>query len=83
MQSSLAEHVPSFRRAVACERLLELAPGLEPCVKAPIHAALEWECLLERLDRLASRDEAKWAGKVEPILAEVERALGMGSSSAS
>lgn len=32
--------------------------------------------LLQRLDRLAQRDEGKWEGKIEPILDEVERALG-------
>jgi anti-sigma regulatory factor (Ser/Thr protein kinase) len=152
---------PGQARAGACfERLLGLAAGLEPCAKAPIHGALEWECivaaregwelyrfdrsrlshpgvdvgmfladlwrfhnvrskgdpalgeaarvaflesyfehgrppwsrdvdwfvacaLLERLERVTRRDEAKWEGKVEPILDEVERALGRSSSSAS
>jgi hypothetical protein len=46
---------------------------------------LDWfvaAALLERLDRMLRRDESKWAGKVEPILAEVERALGRSSSAA-
>jgi hypothetical protein len=38
---------PSQARASACfDRLLDLSHGLAPCEPAPIHGALEWDCIV-------------------------------------